>query len=70
MKINKVSVIVDIEGAPCVVLLSEMDEQKRNLFAQTISAFCKEPRVLQVVKLNKSYSFLELGKDDLLEEST
>ena len=66
MNISKISVVVEIEGTPCMVLLSDMDEQKRTLLAQIISAFCKEHGTLQVAKLKGDISFETLTKDDFV----
>jgi hypothetical protein len=64
MKINKVSVIMDIEGTPAMVLFDAMDDEKRQLFAHTISAFCKDPGVLSMIKLSDDYSFVKTNSSD------
>ena len=65
MKFGKISITVEVDGIPCAVILDEKKKKKSTLLAQTISAFCKEPGVLSIMKLNSNYSFEILKKEDM-----
>jgi len=64
MEIGSIQIIVEIDKNPCLVVLEDMDEQRKNLLIMVLQGFCKDEK-LNVLKLGDNFTYSKLKKEDL-----